>query len=110
MKKTKEKSEALTYKKLDMFPQADWRGRHCKDEVSGFEGVCTARYDYINGCIRVEMSGKDKDGKPEGFIFDQQQVLWADKWLDSFAPAEPEKYEVKKQPVGGPPIKRPIAR
>lgn len=49
-------------------------GKRYRDTVSGWEGVVTARYEYMNGCIRYEVSAKDKDGKPEAFVFDEQQI------------------------------------
>ena len=49
-------------------------GCTARDTVSGWEGIVTAEYRYMNGCIRYELSGRDKDGKPTGFVFDQQQV------------------------------------
>lgn len=49
-------------------------GARIKDRVSGWEGTATARYEYLNGCERYEISGADKDGKPEGYIFDVQQI------------------------------------
>jgi len=49
-------------------------GERYRDVVSGWEGVATARYEYMNGCVRIEISGSDKDGKPESFVFDVQQI------------------------------------
>jgi hypothetical protein len=49
-------------------------GKRGRDSVSGWEGVLTARYEYMNGCVRYELSSKDKDGKPQGYVFDEQQI------------------------------------
>lgn len=49
-------------------------GAKARDRVSGWEGTITSRYEYLNGCERYEISGSDKDGKPEGFVFDFQQI------------------------------------
>lgn len=49
-------------------------GASVKDRVSGFAGIITARYEYLNGCERYEVSSADKDGKPESFVFDSQQI------------------------------------
>lgn len=49
-------------------------GERYRDTVSGWEGIATARYEYMNGCVRIEISHKDKDGKPEAFAFDIQQI------------------------------------
>lgn len=44
------------------------------DLVSGWEGVATAVYFYLNGCARVEVAAKDENGKPKGFVFDEVQL------------------------------------
>lgn len=49
-------------------------GKKAKDIVSGWEGLATARYEYMNGCIRYEISAQDKDGQPKSFVFDEQQL------------------------------------
>lgn len=49
-------------------------GRVYKDLVSGWEGTMTARYEYANGCVRVELSSADKDGYPKGHVFDVEQI------------------------------------
>lgn len=56
-----------------------WLGDRVRDKVTGFEGIVTARYEYLNGCIRWEVSGVDKDGKPDGYAFDDMQVELLDK-------------------------------
>lgn len=39
-------------------------GDKAKDRISGFEGICVSRTDYISGCTRVALqAGLDKDGK-----------------------------------------------
>lgn len=50
-------------------------GDRAKDVVSGWEGVVCSRHEYLNGCVRFMIEGADKDGKPEGFVFDEQQVV-----------------------------------
>lgn len=50
------------------------RGQEARDILSGWAGRISAVYVYLNGCIRVEISGKDKDEKPEAYVFDLQQV------------------------------------
>ena len=76
-------------------------GEKYRDVVSGWEGVLTARYDYMNGCTRVEISGADKDGKPESFVFDVQQVERVD--APPLAVAAP-------RPTGGPRDNKPVPR
>jgi hypothetical protein len=52
-------------------------GDIAKDIVTGFSGVCIARYEWLNGCIRYELQPqKLKDGKPpEAQTFDQGQLV-----------------------------------
>jgi len=76
-------------------------GERYRDVVSGWEGVATARYEYMNGCVRIEISGADKDGKPEGFVFDIQQIEAVE------APAVPA---TPVATVGGPRSHRPVSR
>lgn len=49
-------------------------GKRYRDTVSGWEGMATARYEYLNGCIRVELSGADATMKPYSAVFDVQQL------------------------------------
>lgn len=80
-------------------------GAQARDLVSGWEGTVTARYEYMNGCERYEVSGHDKDGKPESFVFDAQQV----------EVVGPPLRELVRQPepvgrTGGPRGTSPVAR
>lgn len=75
-------------------------GNKYRDKVSGWEGIATARYEYMNGCVRIEISGADKDGKPEGFVFDVHQV--------EEVVAAP--VVVEQRQTGGPTSNRPVAR
>lgn len=75
-------------------------GRKYRDTVSGWEGTATARYQYMNGCIRIEIAGADKDGKPESFVFDVQQIEELDAPKIAVAPAA----------TGGPRSNRPVDR
>lgn len=80
-------------------------GSTVRDVVSGWEGTVTARYEYLNGCERYEISGHDKDGKPEGFVFDVQQC-------EVVAPPI-EKFNRQPAPLartGGPRGAAPVAR
>ena len=38
-------------------------GTKVTDTVSGFKGVATARYTYLNGCVRYEVTPPAKGGK-----------------------------------------------
>lgn len=51
-------------------------GDEVKDNVTGFTGICVARTQWLNGCIRVvlQSSKLDKEGKPmDGHTFDEPQ-------------------------------------
>lgn len=53
-------------------------GDRCKDSVTGFEGICVARTEWLNGCWRITIQSEklDKDGKPqEGHTFDEPQLV-----------------------------------
>ena len=84
-------------------------GRKYRDTISGWEGVATGRYDYLNGCQRVSLSGA-KDGKPEEYVFDVQQLIDivtgipADDEFSSVKPVKAKKKAVArvKERVGGP--------
>lgn len=85
-------------------------GAKVRDRVSGWEGIATARYEYINGCERYEVAATDKDGKPEGFVFDVQQLelLEAPASWTQPAPPAPEPAPAAKR--GGPRGSAPVAR
>lgn len=53
-------------------------GDKAKDQVTGFEGICVARTEWLNGCVRVTLQSDklDKEGKPqEGQTFDEPQLV-----------------------------------
>ena len=52
-------------------------GDHVKDRLTGFEGIVTARTEWLYGCIRVAVLNQElnKDGKVrEAEWFDEAQV------------------------------------
>jgi hypothetical protein len=52
-------------------------GDKVKDRISGFKGIVTAEYKYLNGCNRVQVDPDylGKDGSViEGRVFDVDQV------------------------------------
>lgn len=51
-------------------------GCRAKDAVTGFEGTVTARFEYLNGCLRymVEAPSKEQGGKPEELVFDEERL------------------------------------
>ena len=51
-------------------------GQKVRDKITGFEGIITAKAEYLNGCIqfcvrpRVDKEGKSQDGE----YFDVEQL------------------------------------
>ena len=47
-----------------------------RDRISGFAGVATSRTEYLNGCVRWQVSPQHlHDGKPiEAHFFDEEQL------------------------------------
>lgn len=57
-------------------------GENAKDKLTGFKGVCTAHYTFLNGCLRVEITphGLSSDGKTkEVLVVDEQRVTGESK-------------------------------
>ena len=54
-------------------------GQRYRDAISGFEGVATARYEYLYGCIRICLEGEAKDGKTTELVFDEQRLTGTPK-------------------------------
>lgn len=48
-----------------------------RDEITGFEGIITARFEYMNGCVRYELEAADAEGRPKGYVFDEQRLVKA---------------------------------
>ncbi|MDP2410393.1 MAG: hypothetical protein Q8M26_08910 [Pseudolabrys sp.] len=52
-------------------------GDKVKDTISGFTGIVTGEFKYLNGCVRLQLDPDklDKDGKvQDGRIFDIEQL------------------------------------
>ncbi len=51
-------------------------GDKARDKVTGFEGICVARTDWISGCARLTLQPNvGKDGKvPDGQTFDEPML------------------------------------
>jgi hypothetical protein len=51
-------------------------GERVMDRITKFEGIATARSEYLYGCVRILVEPTElKDGKPvEGQWFDEQRV------------------------------------
>lgn len=65
-------------------------GIKTKDTVTGFEGIATARFTYLNGCVRIELQPPAKDNKlVEAAVFDERGL------------------DVKAKSPGGPPRSQP---
>lgn len=87
-------------------------GDRVRDKISGFEGIVTARYEFFNGCIRMEVQPKvkKKNEKIEGQVFDHQQL----EVLERKAVQPPFNDEVEESPrkvaTGGPQSSAPVKR
>jgi hypothetical protein len=51
-------------------------GVDVEDKISGFKGIVTGRYTFLNGCIRIEVTPRTlKDGSPvDPEVFDEQRL------------------------------------
>lgn len=49
-------------------------GDRCRDQVTGFEGIATGRFEYINGCVRYMLEAAGKEGGIEELVFDDQRL------------------------------------
>ena len=50
-------------------------GQMVRDKISGFEGVVTGHTRYLNGCVRVEVSGIAlSQGRPVSDWVDETQL------------------------------------
>lgn len=69
-------------------------GDSAKDVVTGFTGVCVARFEWLNGCVRYELQpAKLKDGQAiKSDSFDQGQLVLVKRNAVKVAP----------RPTGGP--------
>jgi hypothetical protein len=48
-------------------------GEHYTDSITGFNGVATGRYEFLSGCVRIQLEC-EIDGKPEERVFDEQRL------------------------------------
>jgi len=77
-------------------------GKKYRDPVSGFEGICSATYTYITGCVRYELVGKSKDGaEAPSMVFDEGQI--------ELVPEEGVEPQPQKE-TGGPQRSAPVRR
>jgi len=55
-------------------------GQKVRDAVSGYEGIVTARTEWLNGCVRITVHprvAKEKSGAQtlaDGQVFDEEQL------------------------------------
>lgn len=55
-------------------------GDHCKDAITGQEGVATEKHTHINGCVTIQMEYRDKEGERRGFTIHANRLeVQADK-------------------------------
>jgi len=76
-------------------------GDKVRDKVTGFEGIATAKTEFLNGCIQIEVTPKIKKGenivdKALGIGIDEAQVERIGNGINT-----PEKKVVKRN-TGGP--------
>lgn len=54
-------------------------GKKYRDEVTGFTGTATARFEYLNGCVRYQLDApSSKEDGIQELVFDEQRLLLAD--------------------------------
>lgn len=71
-------------------------GDKVADDITGFEGTTTGRFEYLNGCVRWDVTGTDKEGLPVTYTFDQEQ-------LGRIGTSQAAKAIIdRRQPTGGP--------
>ena len=76
-------------------------GKTYRDKISGYTGVVDAVTEWLNGCVRYTLSSKDKDGCPQSFAFDVEQL---DEVKDI------PSIKTKATPTGGPRDNKPMSR
>lgn len=75
-------------------------GERYRDTISGFEGVATARYEFLHGCVRVCLE-TGKDGEAKEGVFDEQRLVAADGTV-------PRPTATSGGPRPGPPSRDPV--
>lgn len=53
-------------------------GERYKDKVTGFEGIATARYEFLHGCTRINLEGEAQDGEAKSEAFDAPRLVEVD--------------------------------
>ena len=80
-------------------------GSKVRDTISGFEGIVTARHEYLNGCVRYSISATSLD--ENGKMFDE---AWLDdQQVEVIEEMGPEVSKDSTGKPGGPNSSRPPA-
>jgi hypothetical protein len=61
------------FTKTDEEAQPVTLGKKYRDKISGFEGVATGRFEFLHGCVRVNLE-TGKDGECKEGVFDEQRL------------------------------------
>jgi hypothetical protein len=80
------------------------------DLVSGWEGVATSVYFYLNGCARVEIAAKDENGEPKSFVFDEVQLSRQVNIANIGIGITAEYGKIVSEKTGGPRDSEPVPR
>ena len=66
-------------------------GDKARDRISGFEGIATARTEFLNGCVRISLSPTvdEKGNAREDRWYDIEQVEVLERAVTEFAPPPP---------------------
>lgn len=68
-------------------------GSQCRDTITGFTGTATARYEFLNGCVRYQLEKAGGDTGVIELVFDEQRLNVI---------ATPESEPVKSDKGGAP--------
>ena len=76
-------------------------GAKVKNIVNGFEGIVTARVEYLNGCIQYGVEGMvNKDGESKYHYVDEDQLDVIGKGIISRLPIR-KNFQKDKKTNGG---------
>ena len=56
-------------------------GQKVRDKMTGFTGIATAKIEFLNGCVQIQIKPKavKKDEMPDGVFVDVEQIEILDK-------------------------------
>jgi hypothetical protein len=49
-------------------------GERYRDSLTGYEGVATARHEYLYGCVRIALERIGDNGEVKTEVFDEQRL------------------------------------